>query len=92
LKHLGVLDKAAGFVFGEWTDLPTDGTGNFGADRGGLFDSVADMIRRQFPELANVPVAFGFPAGHGSANYPLLMGAKVTLRVADGNCFLDWKE
>ncbi len=92
LKHLGVLDKAAGFVFGEWTDLPTDGTGNFGADRGGLFDSVADMIRRQFPELANVPVAFGFPAGHGDANYPLLMGAKVTLRVADGNCYLDWKE
>ena len=92
LKHLGVLDKAAGFVFGEWTDLPTDGTGNFGADRGGLFESVADMIRRQFPELANVPVAFGFPAGHGDANYPLLMGAKVTLRVADGNCYLDWKE
>ncbi len=92
LKHLGVLDKAAGFVFGEWTELPTDGTGNFGADRGGLFDSVADMIRREFPELQNVPVAFGFPAGHGSANYPLLMGAKVRLRVDDGNCFLDWKE
>ncbi|MBP5621970.1 MAG: LD-carboxypeptidase, partial [Thermoguttaceae bacterium] len=34
LKHLGVLDRAAGFVFGEWTDLPTDGTVNFGADRG----------------------------------------------------------
>ena len=92
LQRLGVLDKAAGFVFGEWSDLPADGSGNFGADRGGLFESVADMIRREFPELANVPVAFGFPAGHGDANYPLLMGAKVTLRIADGKCFLDWNE
>ncbi|MBQ9812285.1 MAG: LD-carboxypeptidase [Thermoguttaceae bacterium] len=92
LKHLGVLDKAVGFVFGEWTDLPTDGTGNFGASRGGQFESLAEMVRRQFLKDANVPVAFGFPAGHGSVNYPLLMGAKVRLRVADGNCFLEWGE
>ncbi len=91
LKHLGVLDKAVGFVFGEWTELPTDGTGNFGADRGGEFESLVEMIRRQFLKDAKVPVAAGFPAGHGDVNYPLLMGAKVRLRVAEGNCVLEWE-
>ncbi|MBR5760130.1 MAG: hypothetical protein IKX88_16200, partial [Thermoguttaceae bacterium] len=92
LKHLGVLDKAAGFVFGEWTEIPPDRSRDFGADRGGKYKSIADMIRRQFLQDAKVPVAFGFPAGHGDVNYPLLMGAKVKLRVADGNCFLEWGE
>ncbi len=92
LKRLGVLNRAEGFVFGEWTDLPADGSGNFGSDRGGAFASVADMIRREFPELANVPVAFGFPAGHGNVNYPLLMGAKARLRVSDGVAVLEWIE
>ena len=91
LKHLGVLDRAAGIVFGEWTDLPTDGTGNFGAERGGEFESVADMIRREILPDVHVPVAFGFPAGHGKANYPLLMGANVKLRVFGKTCVLDWR-
>jgi len=33
----------------------------------------------------NVPVAFGFPAGHGDVNYPLLMGEKACLTVDEGN-------
>lgn len=83
LKHHGVLDNAAGIVFGEWTELPDDGAGNYGRNRGGLFDSAADMITRQLLEGIDVPVAFGFPAGHGDVNYPLLMGEKATLTVAE---------
>ena len=92
MKHVGVLDRAAGIVFGEWTELPTDGTGSFGAERGGDFESVADMIRREFLADVHVPVAFGFPAGHGDVNYPLLMGVNVKLTVSGKNCTLDWQK
>ena len=90
LKHKGVLDRAAGIVFGEWTGLPADYTGNYGEARGGLFDSVADMISRQFLDGLDIPIAFGFPAGHGETNYPLLMGAKAKLEVSGESYTLSW--
>ena len=92
LKHRGILDKAAGIVFGEWTELPADGLGNYGEARGGLFKSVADMITRQFLDGVDVPVAFGFPAGHGETNYPLLMGATAKLEVSGESYTLSWPE
>lgn len=92
LKHSGVLNNAAGIVFGEWVGLPTDGRGNCGDDRGGLFASVADMISRQFLEGLDVPVLFGFPAGHGDVNYPLLMGETARLEIADGSFTLSWPQ
>lgn len=95
LKHAGVLERAAGIVFGEWAELPSDGSGNFGDSRGGGFASVEDMICRELLDGIDVPIAFGFPAGHGSAqgkavNYPLLMGAPVTLDVTEGSYTLSW--
>ncbi len=90
LKHLGVLEGASAIVFGEWTGLPSNGEGNFGAVRGGEFRSVADMIRREFLCDLDIPVAFDFPAGHGKANYPLLMGAAAELRVSGGTYTLEW--
>lgn len=91
LKHRGVLDRAAGILFGEWTGLPADGTGNYGAARGGSFESVAEMISRQFLSDLDVPVAFGFPAGHGEVNYPLLMGATAILDVSADSYTLSWQ-
>ena len=81
LKHTGVLDNAAGIIFGEWTELPSDLSENVGKNRGGKYQSVADMITRQLMDDIDVPVAFGFPAGHGDVNYPLLMGEKAQLKV-----------
>ena len=90
LKHRGILDRAAGIVFGEWIGLPTDGLGNYGAARGSLFESAADMISRQFLSDLDIPVAFGFPAGHGDVNYPLLMGAEAILDVSAESYTLSW--
>ena len=90
LKHRGILDRAAGIVFGEWIGLPTDGLGNYGAARGRLFESAADMISRQFLSDLDIPVAFGFPAGHGDVNYPLLMGAEAILDVSAESYTLSW--
>lgn len=83
LKHRGVLDKAAGIVFGEWVDFPAECETYNGRARGGKFQSVADMISREFFADSDIPVAFGFPAGHGDRNYPLLMGETVQLVVTD---------
>ena len=91
LKHRGVLDGASGIVFGEFTMLPTDDEANFGYIRGGAFTSVADMIQREFLADLDIPVAFGFLAGHGEVNYPLLMGEQVRLSVTGGNYTLAWE-
>lgn len=90
LKHLGVLDKAAGIVFGEWADYPADKADYDGASRGGEFESMGEMISRQFLGDCDVPVAFGFPAGHGDANYPLLMGVNAHLSVTAESFTLGW--
>ena len=90
LKHLGVLDRAAGIVFGEWADIPADMGDYSGSSRGGTYTSVADMISRQFLDGLDIPVAFGFPAGHGDVNYPLLMGAKAHLKVTGKNFTLSY--
>ena len=49
-----------------------------------------DMTARKNVEDLDVPVAFGFPAGHGDANYPLLMGVKAQLEVSDDSFTLSW--
>lgn len=90
LKHLGVLEKAAGIVFGEWVDLPADGSDLGGSSRGGKFTSVADMISREILFDVDVPVAFGLPAGHGNTNYPLLMGVTAHLNVGEDSFTLGW--
>lgn len=90
LKHLGVLDKAAGIVFGEWTDYPADPSDYGGSSRGGTFTSMDDMISRQIVSDMDIPVAFDFPAGHGDVNYPLLMGVTAHLSVEEGSFTLSW--
>ncbi len=90
LEHRGVLDKAAGIIFGEWIDYPKECETYNGNSRGGRFESVADMISREFLADRDIPVAFGFPAGHGKVNYPLLMGARLTLEVSEESFSLAW--
>ena len=90
LKHMGVLDGASALLFGEWTMLPADDEANFGYIRGGAFESVAGMIHREFLNDLDIPVAFGFPAGHGEVNYPLLMGETVHVSVSGGSYTVEW--
>jgi len=91
LKHMGVLDQAEGIIFGEWVDIPMDCESYNGNSRGGEFQSVADMISREFFSDWEKPVAFGFPAGHGDVNYPLLMGTDMKLNVGDDNFTMEWE-
>ncbi|MBR2761423.1 MAG: LD-carboxypeptidase [Solobacterium sp.] len=90
LKHHGVLDRAAGVIFGEWTEIPAECSGYSGNSRGGKFTSASDLVQRQFFPDADIPVAYGFPAGHGEANYPLLMGEKARLEVTEDSYTIEW--
>ena len=90
LKHQGILKNAKGIIFGEWIDLPPDLGDYLGKSRGGNYQSIADMIKKEFTDELDIPVAFNFPAGHGNSNYPLLMGEMINLNVKDDSYTLRW--
>ena len=90
LKHQEILKNAKGIIFGEWVDLPPDLGDYLGKSRGGHYKSISDMIKREFTDELNIPVAFNFPAGHGNTNYPLLMGEMINLNVESDNYTLRW--
>ena len=92
LKNSGVLDHASGIILGEWTDTDPEPGDYTGDSRGGQFRGVYDMVYRQFLKDLDVPIAYGFPAGHGEKNYPLLMGAKVRLSVTQDSFTIEWPD
>ena len=92
LKNNGVLDHAAGIVLGEWIDTDPESGDYTGDSRGGRFRSVYEMIHRQFLKDLDIPIAYGFPGGHGEKNYPLLMGEKVRLCVTEDDFTLEWTD
>ena len=72
LNKSGILDKISGLVVGGMTDLEDTAT-PFGM-------SVEEIILAHF-QFRNIPVAFGFPAGHLNDNRALILGKKVRFRV-----------
>lgn len=75
LKLSGILANINGLIVGGMTDMK-DGAGEFGK-------SSYEIIREHVEEY-RYPVLFGFPAGHDPLNYPLVMGANVSLEVRQG--------
>ena len=72
LKFGGVLSRLAGIIVGYFTDtkVPASPFGLNGYE-----------IIRESVEGLNIPVVFGFPAGHELPNYPLIMGGDITMNV-----------
>ena len=70
-----------GLVFGQFTgcaaDLP--------------YGSVEEMLSEYLPALG-IPVAFGFPAGHGAVNLPFIEGAAVELTVGPSGTEMKYLE
>ncbi|TXC85094.1 S66 peptidase family protein [Luteibaculum oceani] len=73
LKHSGALDKIAGLVVGQLSDM-NDNTVPFGKN--------ANEIVFDYTKNLGIPVAFNFPFGHCENNLPLIHGAQVNLRVS----------
>jgi muramoyltetrapeptide carboxypeptidase len=72
LKFGGVLSRLAGIIVGYFTDTKIPGSP--------LGKNAYEIIREAVEDL-NIPVVFGFPAGHENPNYPLLMGGEITMNV-----------
>ena len=67
LKMAGKLDKLAGLVIGDFTDIK-DNDSPFG-------QTIEEIILEAVKEY-NFPVCFGFPAGHDKINMALAFGEK----------------
>ena len=74
LKFGGALSRLAGIIVGYFTDTKIPAS-PFGKNAYGI-------IREAVEEL-NIPVIFGFQAGHELPNYPLIMGGEITMNVSD---------
>lgn len=69
----GTLSRIKGLIVGQFTEYRPDKN----------FDTMEAMIDALLTRcgISDIPVAFGFPVGHVSANYPLVEGAWVELTV-----------
>ena len=73
LKRAGYFDNCKGLIVGDFTDLRKNTT-PFGRD---LKELILDIVREY-----GFPVSFGFPAGHGEKNYPMILGREINLKVS----------
>jgi muramoyltetrapeptide carboxypeptidase len=72
LKLAGKLNSIGGLLVGALSEM-TDGKKPFGKNPE---EVIADVV-----EGTSFPVAYGFPAGHISNNYPLILGSEALLEV-----------
>ncbi|MFT3737453.1 MAG: LD-carboxypeptidase [Breznakibacter sp.] len=72
LKLGGILARLSALVVGQFTDMKDNAT-PFGAS---AYEIVYDAVKEY-----GYPVIFGFPAGHSEPNYPLPLGANVSIGV-----------
>jgi len=71
LRFSGVLEQLSGLVLGQFSECDEDPL-MMQSISGLIFDAVKDY---------DYPVGFNFPAGHVDSNFPIIIGANVTLRV-----------
>lgn len=83
LKRSGKLDNLSGLIIGGLTEM-TDSPEGFGQK--------PEEIVRDIIGNVNYPVCFGFPAGHISNNYPLIIGRWVKLEINDQSAKIDFQE
>ena len=76
LKRAGYFDNCNGLIVGDFTDLRKNTT-PFGRNLKELILEIVDEY--------NFPVSFGFPAGHGINNYPMILGREIEFNVSKEN-------
>lgn len=72
LKHSGKLARLQGLIVGQMTEMK-DGDPSFGMT---AYEIIAEAVKDY-----KFPVVYGFPAGHGNINYPLLIGGMAELDI-----------
>jgi len=72
LQRSGKLNKLKGLIVGDFSNTKNDSF---------IFDKTAYEIIFNYVEKLNIPVCFGFPAGHEEPNYALYFGREIMLDV-----------
>ena len=73
LKRAGYFDNCKGLIVGDFTDMRKNTT-PFGRN---LKELILDIVKEY-----DFPVSFGFTAGHGEKNYPMILGREINLEVS----------
>ena len=74
LKRADYFSKCSGLIVGDFTDIKKNET-KFGKN---LHEIINEIV-----EDYNIPVMYGFPAGHGERNLPLIFGRNVQITVSE---------
>jgi muramoyltetrapeptide carboxypeptidase len=82
MKRAGMFKKLKGLVVGHFTDI---------TERKEFGYSIEELILSH-TEKFDFPVCFGAPIGHIMPNYPIIVGAEVSLHVESNNATLALKE
>ena len=73
LKRADYFSKCSGLIVGDFTDIRKNET-KFGKN---LYEIINEIVKEY-----NFPVIYGFPAGHGQKNFPLIFGRNVEINVS----------
>ena len=74
LKRADYFSKCSGLIVGDFTDIKKNET-KFGKNLHEIINEIAEEY--------NIPVMYGFPAGHGEKNLPLIFGRNVQIIVSE---------
>ena len=74
LKRADYFSKCSGLIVGDFTEIKKNET-KFGKN---LHEIINEIV-----EEYNIPVMYGFPAGHGEKNLPLIFGRNVQIIVSE---------
>ena len=75
LRRNGIFERINGLIIGSFNAMN---------DNDVAFGKTAYEIIKDLVEQYDLPIYFGFPAGHEVDNYPLLLGEEVVMKVNDG--------
>ena len=73
LKRADYFSKCSGLIVGDFTDIRKNET-EFGKN---LYEIINEIVKEY-----NFPVIYGFPAGHGQKNLPLIFGRNIEINVS----------
>lgn len=79
MRLRGVFNQIKGLIVGGMTDMK-ENKKDFGED---AYDIIFNNLKG-----IDIPVCFGFPAGHIENNLPLIMGSKITLDISKKNILM----
>ncbi len=88
LKRAGILSKIKGLILGNFTFMDTEEENK--ENYTNSFDPVSYQIIASHIKDLNIPVSFGFPAGHTGHNLAMKFGAKVELSIQSNSVNLTY--